>query len=281
MEVVRWSDAAAFLASAEPWLLQAEIENNVIVSLARSIADGSRVLQQTPYFAAAYQGDRVVCCALRTPPYRLVVSAGPADALAALAQDAFAAFGSLPGVNGPTAAAGAFAAAWTALTADRARISTRLRIHATERVAPDLPPASGVLRRATPADRDLAVRWFTDFAREALPDQPSEAEAAADRHLRCNTLFFWCDDAPVALCGHAGRTANGARVGPVFTPKPFRGRGYGTAAVAELTRRLLAEGGYCSLYTDLANPTSNSIYRRIGYRPLCDVDEYAFVRDGE
>src|SRR6185436_4124315 len=30
-------------------------------------------------------------------------------------------------------------------------------------------------------------------------------------------------------------------------------------------------GNACSLYTDLANPTSNAIYRRLGYPRVCDV----------
>jgi predicted GNAT family acetyltransferase len=30
------------------------------------------------------------------------------------------------------------------------------------------------------------------------------------------------------------------------------------------------------LYTDLANPTSNSIYRRIGYRAVAEVLRYGF-----
>jgi hypothetical protein len=32
----------------------------------------------------------------------------------------------------------------------------------------------------------------------------------------------------------------------------------------------------CVLFTDLANPTSNAIYRRIGYQPVCDAVEIAF-----
>jgi uncharacterized protein len=32
----------------------------------------------------------------------------------------------------------------------------------------------------------------------------------------------------------------------------------------------------CALYTDLGNPTSNSIYRRIGYRALAEVVRYRF-----
>ncbi len=40
---------------------------------------------------------------------------------------------------------------------------------------------------------------------------------------------------------------------------------------------MLAEGReFCSLFTDLSNPTSNSIFQKIGYRPVCDVAEYRF-----
>jgi predicted GNAT family acetyltransferase len=35
--------------------------------------------------------------------------------------------------------------------------------------------------------------------------------------------------------------------------------------------------GFCFLFIDLANPTSNSIYRRVGYEPMSDVDQYAFA----
>jgi len=47
-----------------------------------------------------------------------------------------------------------------------------------------------------------------------------------------------------------------------------------------LTEQLLAEGRrYCFLMTDLANPTSNAIYARIGYRPVCDTDLYRRVEE--
>ena len=57
-----------------------------------------------------------------------------------------------------------------------------------------------------------------------------------------------------------------SRIGPVFTPRSSRGRGYGsavTAAAAHLARR----GGVDDvvLFADLANPTSNAIYQRIGF----------------
>jgi uncharacterized protein len=63
----------------------------------------------------------------------------------------------------------------------------------------------------------------------------------------------------------------------VYTPPRHRGKGYATSLVAELTGRLLAAGHRrCMLVTDLANPTSNGIYRRIGYLPVCDSADYRF-----
>ena len=69
-----------------------------------------------------------------------------------------------------------------------------------------------------------------------------------------------------------GKSENGIRVGYVFTPPNCRRRGYATTLVAALSQQLLSGTcKFCCLYTDLANPTSNAIYARIGYRPVCDL----------
>jgi predicted GNAT family acetyltransferase len=88
---------------------------------------------------------------------------------------------------------------------------------------------------------------------------------------------LWEHDEPVSLAGYGGPTPSGIRIGPVYTPPELRGRGYATVLTAELSR-LLLQGGrrFCFLFTDLANPTSNSIYQRIGYRPVADVNQWAF-----
>ena len=73
-------------------------------------------------------------------------------------------------------------------------------------------------------------------------------------------------------------TPNGVRVGYVYTPPPFRGQGYATAAVATLSQRLLERGRrFCCLYADLANPTSNAVYERIGYQLQCEVIDIDFT----
>jgi predicted GNAT family acetyltransferase len=63
----------------------------------------------------------------------------------------------------------------------------------------------------------------------------------------------------------------------VYTPPECRGKGYGSAVTAAASQWALDAGAEnVLLFTDLANPTSNSIYQRIGYRPVYDSTELAF-----
>ena len=89
--------------------------------------------------------------------------------------------------------------------------------------------------------------------------------------------LVWDDNGPVSLAGFGNSTPTGTRVGPVYTPPEHRGRGYATSLVASLTAERLAAGlAFCFLFTDLANPTSNAIYARIGYEPVADWDQWVF-----
>lgn len=277
MQVARYADAGAFLHAAKPWLAEAEVENSVMLTTAASLAEGKRTLKEPPYFATALDGQRIDCCAMRTPPLNILVTAGSPGGIEALAADAFESHDCLPGVNGPAPAAARFAEAWLSLAGGKATINMRQRLHRIERVNPDLPMTQGLLRVVDAGERQLAVQWANDFVREALPNHPNESEDAVDRHLRAATLYFWDDGRPVAMCASAGGTSGCARINLVYTPPEHRRHSYATAAVSELTRRLLESGRrYCCLYTDLANPTSNSVYRRIGYRAVCDIDQYLF-----
>ena len=92
------------------------------------------------------------------------------------------------------------------------------------------------------------------------------------------TAYLWIDRGrPVSLTGAGGLTPNGIRVGPVYTPREDRGRGYASNLVARVSQELLDSGRtFVFLFTDLSNPTSNKIYQAIGYEPVSDVDEWEF-----
>lgn len=200
------------------------------------------------------------------------------EALAAAIED------DLPGVTGGRPEADAFAAAWCARKGTRARVRFEQRIYALARVRrPRTTP--GRAREANAADRPLVHRWLRAFAREALHEQePDEEELArtAERRVAgvAGGLLLWeRAGEPVSLAGWGGTTPLGVRVGPVYTPPEHRRLGYASALVAELSARRLAAGRrFCFLYTDLGNPTSNRIYTAVGYEPVCDSVQYAFVR---
>ena len=77
----------------------------------------------------------------------------------------------------------------------------------------------------------------------------------------------------------AGKTPNGIGINNVYTPPSLRRKGYATECVAKLSKQILEESNdYCFLFTDLSNPVSNSIYQKIGYRAVIDVDEIKFIK---
>ena len=65
----------------------------------------------------------------------------------------------------------------------------------------------------------------------------------------------------------------------MYTRPAQRGRGIGAAMVATLSRQLLAAGARCVfLFADAGNPTSNALYRRIGFVP---VGRHLHLRAGD
>jgi predicted GNAT family acetyltransferase len=140
----------------------------------------------------------------------------------------------------------------------------------------DEPLPAGSLRKATDNDLPLAVEWTDEFAREV--GVSPMAPALTQQRIARGQLYFWREgEEPRAMVAWGRETPSGCAINTVHTSRPFRRRGYATAAVATLTQTLLDAGRrFCCLYTDLANPTSNSIYQKIGYRPIRDDAEIAF-----
>jgi hypothetical protein len=66
----RFDDAAAFLDRAEPWLLKAEAEHNLLLGLAHRLKRSAQGFEPRVYLATV-EDDGVVGCAFRTPPFKL------------------------------------------------------------------------------------------------------------------------------------------------------------------------------------------------------------------
>lgn len=287
--VERFTNPELFAERAMPVLSRHEAENNLPIGVIANILAGE-YSDPSRYFALVDRAGRPVAVVLRTPPFNALVSYSPgspsAELVETIASDLLNVYGaSLRGITADTKIARALAE-YAARTADVAvRRSDALRIYELTEVS-ERVRASGCLRRMDERDHDLFIEWTIAFSAEVGPDEAINHDAAvaqlanyvaAEPHQR--GLMLWEHEGHVvSMVGYSGPTPSGIRIGPVYTPPELRGRGYASAAVAA-TSRMLLDGGrrFCFLFTELANPTSNYIYREIGYRPVSDVDMWSFT----
>jgi predicted GNAT family acetyltransferase len=171
----------------------------------------------------------------------------------------------LSGVNGPLEVARAFADAYPARAHERRR---ECLYRLGELVPPPAIPGRAVV--ATAAHRPVLLEWYGAFADEVEEPQRDWSGMVDDR-LNDRALHVWetDDDGVVGMAGTSHRIAGMIRIAPVYTPPEHRGRGIAaslTAAVARHVREAGAE--HVLLFADLGNPTSNRIYRRVGFEPV-------------
>jgi len=142
-----------------------------------------------------------------------------------------------------------------------------------------VPTPPGMARIADGADADWLRESQFAFGLEAgVIDNQERTMAAMPKRIARGDFWVWSDAVPVAFAGWVGAGDDAARIAPVYTPPEARRRGYATALVAALARSILDRGRRrVFLVTDVANPTSNAIYARIGFRPGTDIYHYDFV----
>lgn len=283
IEVVRHAGPGAFLHRAEGWLLEAEDRHNLILGLAYGLAAGAlegRPSEPDRFFSTVEIDGSVHGSVLRTPPHKVLMTDLPEGAAAPLVARLSELYDDIPAVLGPTGPAEAVAMAWVERHGGGWRPGMEQRIYRLDEVVPPRG-VPGRLRLADSDDLKLAVEWGDGFARDTGV-QFSVEEETVRRWIEGGELFVWDDDGPRSITVAHGHTPNGVRIGYVYTPPEVRGRGYASACVAGVSQAQLDDGvSFCVLYTDLSNPTSNAIYRRIGYRPIVDVRDFDVIAEGK
>jgi predicted GNAT family acetyltransferase len=204
-----------------------------------------------------------------TPPYEMLLAVVPEDTVAALAGTLRHV--QLAGVNGRDEVVERFVAAWRP---PRSQVAFQMRLYQLTTLRP--PHAEGAARVADENDLALAVRWLSAFEEDADVHR-TDTEPAARERIGGGRLWLWeYDGEPVSLAARTATAVGVSRVAPVYTPAEHRRHGYGAAVTAACTADALArDADQVVLFTDLANPTSNSIYQQIGFAPIGD---YSVVR---
>ena len=277
MRVVRHSDPDAFIAAAAPMAVRGEASASPFAGWAHSIKWTPPAGDERVYLAT--YGD---CgAAIQREDGPLFMGQSDPAAAAAFADDIARDWPSLQGVVGTLAACEAFARQWKGSTGRSHSLRAHLRQHALATVA-DVPAAPGAPRVAEEPDLPWLIDGQIAFIVEAgIPDSPERIRTWLPKRIARGDYWIWDDGTRAAFAGFNDAAPDFARIAPVYTLPDRRGRGYATALVAAISRELLARGKRrLFLTTDVANPTSNAIYARIGF--VAETDEYHFdLIDGE
>jgi hypothetical protein len=276
-------DVEEYVAAAGPLLAARPAEHTISLTvIENALARGRSAAPPAETEGYAWwttSGGEVGGAASWTPPYELLLGVVPEEALRPLAEDLLAGGRRPPGVNGTTTLAVEFAAVWSALTGERATVSFAMRLYRLGKLVPPRPAPPGRARPATADDTGLLVEWLHGFDRDAGAHLHDVTGTVADR-LSFGGFTLWEDDdgSPVSLAGTTRPAAGVVRIGPVCTPRARRRHGWGAAVTAAASRAALDAGAReVVLFTDLANPTSNALYRRLGYEEVCDRAVLAFA----
>jgi predicted GNAT family acetyltransferase len=274
MHVEPFLDPAEFLAAALP-LASASAPLDAFV---RAWSDGvARTPPDRCFMAVAY-APAPCGFALQRDEGPVVLGACSDSAARALAERLAAEHPLLEGVSGEEAPCLAFCDRWRAVTGRTHRLRHRMRNYVL--TALRVPPAvAGAMRVAASGDRDwlrAQLRAFSDEARVAMSDE--RIARHVDERLAENSYRIWqTEDGPRAFAGFSRAGPAASRVAPVYTIPAARRQGYAAALVGGLCAELLAQRPRVFLVSDLANATSNALYRRLGFQPLDDTVSYEFV----
>jgi predicted GNAT family acetyltransferase len=273
MNVERLAAAEDFLARTAGLRAAEPVLTNVLGSIATGVAAGRTYEQVFLWVVTGDAGD-VVGAALRTSPYRLIVSPMPAEAAAALGRAVALADPEVPGCTGPREVVEATLAAYDGQRERRVTMTDVVYV-----LTDYLPPrgVAGAARQATEADLELLFAWYHQFGIDAGLPMHDIPTSVADR-VANGALYLWeVDGAAVSMAGHANLVSTPAgavgRVGPVYTPADQRGHGYGSAVTAAVVDQLLPVCSTVMLFADAENATSNGIYFALGFRSVGEVTE--------
>jgi hypothetical protein len=280
LHVTTHADAAAFLEHTQTALESNEPANGLILGVCARLVRHPERIGATPCLRTVQDDNGLVLAAMITPPHNLVVYGQRGDMEAAarlLAAELLRERWPVPGVLGPAQVARLVVGRLAQAAGWRYTLRTGLRVYECRSVQTPMP-GRGRLRSAASAEVGLAARWWHAFAQETEQEtDQAAADRAAAQRIADGDLFFWDDGEPVSMACRTRPTRNGISIGPVYTPPEMRGRGNATACVGELSRFLLASGySFCALFANRDNPVAVHVYEHIGFRPVCDYDEYAF-----
>lgn len=276
MKIKMYQSISEFFEENLQFLEREEAANNLIIGIPMSMKGVSISENQLNLISVFEKNDPVISIA-QTPPRNLLVYCEKRGVKYFNVLFDFLIHNNIEvnGVVGPYHEMVEFADHWNAFTGQPWQFNFKQKAYKLKELI-DIPLSQGTFRKANEADIPLLAEWFKAFLIEALGGEEIEhATAIATTKVENEEVFLWENGEVVSMACSARPTRNCITVNYVYTPKQFRGKGYASSVTHQLSKQLLTKYDHCALFTDLANPTSNAIYQRMGYREVarwCTID---------
>ena len=282
MDVKTYSKAADFISVTGDLLQSDEVRYNLIYGIVRRVVVNPHYYgEEDPWFCTVSDSSRINALVWRTPPHPVgfAWNAGDPERVVPLLIEAVRNYWQqIPGVTGHREVTDPFAESWSKTCGTSIQSTMAQRIYRLDSVN-KIPSVPGRIRLAISADKDLVSSWVHAFAIDSFGESYRNRPVGdATPRIEKGEIYLWEDAGkPVSMAGKGRPTKHGMSVAPVYTPPELRRQGYATACVAGVCRAILKSGyDFCTIYTDLGNPTSNSIYMKVGFKPVCDSVHHTF-----
>lgn len=269
-----YENAYDFLKNTEGLLMPDEAKHGLLYSISKKLVKNQdHYGSEKPWFFTISESNQILSAFIRTPPHNLIEAyfSGDIKMISETLCDTLENhYGKIPGIIGEAVFVKYLSDHYCKRNNVKIKSIMNQRIYKLEKVNIIKYP-DGKFRQAEEKDRKILSEWCRSFVQEAL------GKERTNKDIDLSSFFVWETDKIVTMAKMVRPLLNGISISEVYTPPDYRKKGYASACVHALCNYLLKSGyKYCMLYTDLANPISNSIYQNIGFNPVCDSIQIDF-----
>ncbi|MDA1583756.1 GNAT family N-acetyltransferase [Bacillus cereus group sp. TH230-1LC] len=263
-----YEEIVNFKEEVTPFLEKNEQENNLILGVLQMV-------HQPIFMGIAKQGEEIAVVFLQTEEKKQIIVATSEMAeedIVELAKKLAEVYPNVPGLIGNKKIVQRLAEEIAVLENKKTTVAMEQGIYELKQVKKKWN-GDEVFREVNSDELTLIEQWIYQFCEDVnLPTTKEEAKQTAHTLITNHRLFgLEVDGKLVSVAAQTRPTKNNITVNFVYTPKEERKKGYASNCVAALSQRMLDEGyKTTTLYTDLANPTSNKIYQEIGYEQIAE-----------
>ncbi|HDX9538911.1 MULTISPECIES: GNAT family N-acetyltransferase [Bacillus] len=263
-----YEEVVNFKKEIIPFLEKNEQENNLILGILQMV-------QQPIFMGVAKQEEEIAIVFLQTEEKKQIIVATSEmveEAIVELAKKLAEVYPNVPGLIGNKKVVQKLAEEIAVLENKKMNVVMEQGVYALQQVKKKWTE-EGIFREINSDELPVIEKWIYQFCEDVnLPTTKEEAEQTAHTLITNHRLFgLEIDGKLVSVAAKTRPTKNNITINFVYTPKEARKKGYASNCVAALSQRMLDEGyKTTTLYTDLANPTSNKIYQEIGYEQIAE-----------